>query len=215
MLRATVKQVLRQMRVRGVPEPELVRDIESAANEYAKIFTPRRVIKRFGWNGRELSCGYAPRGNDLARHLSGCENVYLFAATLGDAPDRETSALMERGSSYKAFMADSIAAVMIENYCDDECMALAERESGTFTARFSCGYGDLPLDEQKEICRLLDTPRTIGVYVGESGLLMPQKSITAFIGRKNEGNGVIMKTCGNKCSSCDKKDCVYRAGGDE
>ena len=215
MLRATVKQVLRQMRVRGVPPPGLTEDIETAVRECARIFTPRRVIRRFGWNGCEFSNGYAPRGNDILRHLSACESVYLFAATLGDMPDRECSRLMEQGSSYKAFMTDSIAAVMIENYCDDECAALAVRESGTFTARFSCGYGDLPLGEQKEICRMLDTPRTIGVHLSESGLLMPQKSVTAFIGRKNEGNGVIMKTCGNKCSACDKKDSVYRAGGDE
>lgn len=202
------------MRVREA-EPELIRDIESAVTEYARLFSPRRVIKRYGWDGNALSCGYAPRGNDIIRHLAGCENVYLFAATLGDAPDRESSRLISRGSSYKAFLCDSIAAVMIENYCDDECEALAKRERGTFTARFSCGYGDFPLDEQKEICRLLDTTRTIGVHVSDGCLLMPQKSVTALIGRKNEGDGTIMKTCGNKCSACDKKDCVYRAGENE
>lgn len=211
MLRATVKQVLRQMRTRD-PEPELVRDIESAVAGYARLFSPRRVIKRYGWDGKALSCGYAPRGNDIIRHLAGCESVYLFAATLGDAPDLESSRLINRGSSYKAFLCDSIAAVMIENYCDDECEALAAREGGAFTARFSCGYGDFPLDEQKEICRLLDTPRAVGVHVGDGCQLMPQKSVTALIGRKNEGDGIIMKTCGNKCSACDKQDCVYRAG---
>ncbi len=214
MLRATVKQVLRQARVRD-PEPELVRDIESAVAEYARLFSPRRVIKRYEWNGSELSNGYAPRGKDIIRHLDGCRSVYLFAATLGDSPDKLTSRLTEGGSAYKAFLCDCIAAVMIENYCDDECLELAAREGGTFTARFSCGYGDLPLEEQKEICRLLDTPRSIGVYVNDAHLLIPQKSITAFIGRKDEGNGEIMKTCGNKCSACDKKDCVYRAGENE
>ena len=51
-------------------------------------------------------------------------------------------------------------------------------------SRYSPGYGDLPLELQREIIRVLDCGRTIGITLTESLLMQPSKSVTAVIGMK-------------------------------
>ena len=48
--------------------------------------------------------------------------------------------------------------------------------------RFSPGYGDLPINMQKDIFAALDCPRKIGLSLNESLLMSPSKSVTAIIG---------------------------------
>lgn len=48
--------------------------------------------------------------------------------------------------------------------------------------RFSPGYGDLAIDAQKDIFALLDCERQIGLTLGDSLLMSPGKSVTAFAG---------------------------------
>ena len=48
--------------------------------------------------------------------------------------------------------------------------------------RDSPGYGDFPLEAQREILVILDTPRKIGVSLTDSLLMVPSKSVSAVIG---------------------------------
>lgn len=52
--------------------------------------------------------------------------------------------------------------------------------------RFSAGYGDLPLEVQKDIFRVLDCPRKIGLTLNDSLLMSPTKSVTAIVGIEDE-----------------------------
>ena len=72
--------------------------------------------------------------------------------------------------------------------------------------RFSPGYGDFPLEAQKDIFRTLDCSRKIGLTLNESLLMSPSKSVTAIVG---------LSPCAgpepkNRCSQCGKTDCMYR-----
>ena len=51
--------------------------------------------------------------------------------------------------------------------------------------RFSPGYGDLPLDFQKEFLKITDASRKLGISLNDSLLMSPSKSVTAIIGIKN------------------------------
>ena len=86
-------------------------------------------------------------------------------------------------------------------------MTLEQRKLGLHTrARFSPGYGDLKLSSQKDIFRVLDCSRKIGLSLNDSLLMSPSKSVTAIIGVSN-----IEKNCNIKgCSSCEKRDCSFR-----
>jgi cobalamin-dependent methionine synthase I len=73
---------------------------------------------------------------------------------------------------------------MIENLMDNAeneiHKELAEGES--LTPRYSPGYGNFPLDAQRAILDLLDTPRKIGVSLTGTMLMVPSKSVSAVIG---------------------------------
>ena len=70
-----------------------------------------------------------------------------------------------------------------QNVCDNLCEDLAGQfKPKHLTDRFSPGYGDFPFSQQRDFFELLDITRRIGVSLSESGLMLPQKSVTALIG---------------------------------
>lgn len=143
---------------------------------------------------------------DLQRHLAGCNQVVLFAATLGMGFDR----LLARYSKVmpsRAFMLQAIGAERIESLCDVFCEELSQemQQEGYLTSRFSPGYGDLPLRVQRDVFRVLDCPRKIGLTLNESLLMSPSKSVTAFLGISQ-----CKQSTSHDCSLCSRADCEYR-----
>ena len=120
-------------------------------------------------------------GEDIRRHLQSCEQCVLFGATLGPQAD----ALIRRAQvddMAKAFWLDAAASAAIEEVCDEVQRQIALELECALTARFSCGYGDLPLVIQPQFLSLLDAGRKIGLSASASGMLTPIKSVTAVIG---------------------------------
>ena len=139
----------------------------------------------------------------LLKNLEGCEEVIVFAATIGLELDR----LIRRYTNLspaKALFFQAIGAERIESLCDAFCDELKE-EGLRLRPRFSPGYGDLPLEMQKDIFRVLDCPRKIGLTLNESLLMSPSKSVTAIIGVGGKGEEEK-----NKCGTCQKTDCAYK-----
>lgn len=140
---------------------------------------------------------------DLRKNLEGCEEVILFAATIGLEIDRLIRRYT-RLSPAKALFFQAIGAERIESLCDAVNGEWKEAYQ-QLRPRFSPGYGDLPLEMQRDIFRVLDCPRKIGLTLNESLLMSPSKSVTAIIGI---GGGA--EEVKNKCSVCRKTDCAYR-----
>ena len=66
--------------------------------------------------------------------------------------------------------------------CEAAIVAEAARLGLHTNWRFSPGYGDLPLDIQPAIVRTLEADKKLGMTVTDSNLLVPVKSVTAFVG---------------------------------
>ncbi len=167
-----------------------------------KVCWSRFSVKR---EGEILDLGFAKTASrGLIKNLEGCEEVILFATTIGLEIDRLIRKYT-RLSPAKALFFQAIGAERIESLCDTFCEEL--KESGLYLKpRFSPGYGDLPLDLQKDIFRVLDCPRKIGLTLNESLLMSPSKSVTAIIGISKEEQ----KHNQNKCSACQNIDCAYK-----
>ena len=122
----------------------------------------------------------------LKKNLSDCDSVVLFAATVGSGLDR-LIARYSVMSPAKAFMLQAIGAERIEALCNlfnQEISEQAKADGRATAPRFSAGYGDLPLEFQRDIFKVLDCQRKIGVTLQESLIMLPSKSVTAIIGIK-------------------------------
>ena len=119
---------------------------------------------------------FSVRSASLAEHLNGCERAVVFAATVGVELDR-LIARYAALSPAKALLFQAIGTERIETLCDAFCLDVAGNN-----ARFSPGYGDVPLTVQRDIIALLNTQKHIGVTLCDSLLMSPTKSVTAFVG---------------------------------
>ena len=116
------------------------------------------------------------RSADLAAHLQGRARAVIFTATVGAGVDR-LIARTARTSPAKALLFDALATERVEALCD----AFTARYTAPHR-RFSPGYGDLPLEFQRDIFAVLDCPRRIGVTLCENLLMVPTKSVSAIVG---------------------------------
>lgn len=145
------------------------------------------------------------QSKNLAANLKECNNVILFAATVGVGIDR-LIAKYGRISPVKALMFQAIGAERIEALCDAFCEDISREMNVGLKPRFSPGYGDLPLEIQKDIFAFLDCSKRIGLVLNDSLLMSPSKSVMAFVGLSCSEQKQIK----NKCSACTKTDCTFR-----
>lgn len=120
---------------------------------------------------------------DLGKNLENCKKIVLFAGTVGPMVDRAIKRAQNDGSAEAAVM-QGTGAMFIESFVDDFNEHISEeyRQKGMKThPRYSPGYGDVPLEIQKEFFRLLPCEK-IGLTLMESLIMAPEKSVTAFIG---------------------------------
>ncbi len=146
---------------------------------------------------------------NLAKNLDRCHSIVVFAATIGIGLDRLV-ARYTKISPARALLLNAIGAERIETLCDifNEQIAEEKKAEGLFTVpRYSPGYGDLPLDFQKDIFSVLDCPRKIGLTLNSSLLMSPSKSVTALIGISH----CDIKNINHRpCTLCNKADCAFR-----
>lgn len=197
------------LRYAGAKEetPELMGLLEETLAEVLPLLSGKVCWGEFPVARQDdtLNLGFAVTSSaSLNRHLRDCHRIVVFAATIGLGPDR-LIARYGRLSPAKALLVQAIGAERIEALCDRFCRQL--QQQGYFpAARFSPGYGDLPLALQKDLFRALDCPRKIGLTLNDSLLMSPSKSVTAIVGlRPCSGTDEALR-----CGHCGKTDCPYR-----
>ncbi len=144
------------------------------------------------------------KSEKLKTNLKGCRSFILFAATIGLEIDRMI-AFYGKTSPAKGHMLQAIGSERIEGLCNSFNQYITA-EYGYIKPRFSPGYGDLPLELQKDFFRVLEPSRKIGLSLNESMLMTPSKSVTAII-------GISDTPCENKkqnCNDCTNLCCSYR-----
>ena len=180
------EDILRYAGVRGTAD-EFDKILQECLGEAEGVFSYKVCFREFPlvFESDRLDLGFAETASsDLRKNLSGCESITLFAATVGLGIDR----LIARYSSFspvKSLFFQAIGAERIESLCDAfnaELRADKSAQGHGTRPRFSPGYGDLPLELQKDILRVLDCQRKIGLFLNESLLMSPSKSVTAIIG---------------------------------
>ena len=209
------REVLRYLKMGGVAADERTTVL---IGELTRAFTANAAPKNvYGiWDCRidspakpdtVILDGLTVKSESLAGHLTGCRRLALLAATMGT----EADTLLRRygiQDMAKAVIAQAVCAAMIESYCVEIENEIRQNPTvnGLYpVTRFSPGYGDFDIAHQKDIVRLLNCDRRIGVTLTSGYMLTPSKSVTAVIGFTeekihNEG----------KCRHCAESICEFR-----
>ncbi|OPY11234.1 MAG: Vitamin B12 dependent methionine synthase, activation domain [Syntrophus sp. PtaB.Bin138] len=138
--------------------------------------SPSRVV---------LKGGVAFESRHLARFFDRCREAALLGATAGPAIMEAIADDAAGRNVTRAVVLDATASEMTDAALDWILGSLRpslRRENKMFLPRrYSAGYGDFALENQRTIYRLLQLNR-FGVILTESCLLVPEKSVTALTG---------------------------------
>ncbi|MGF0007062.1 vitamin B12 dependent-methionine synthase activation domain-containing protein [Eubacteriales bacterium SGI.150] len=200
------EEVLRYLGCPGTEDPATLALVEGCSARLLAAARPKWTYRVFDLavqtDGVRLDCGLLLPGRDLAAHLRGCSRAALLAATLSAPVD----ALLRRAQAEDlaaAVALDCCATAAVEAVCDLAEAEIRARFPGcSFPFRFSPGYGDLPIELQDPILRLLDAPRRVGLCATDRHILTPRKSVTAVLGI-SDGEVSPQK---RGCTSCTFRD---------
>ncbi len=209
-------EAFRYMGYKGGEIKQKILDLTDECEEaLLKTIKPRMVYRVFDiMNAKEgievKNTSLIFKGNDIKAHLEGCHKAVLMCATLSAETDRLIRGYEAEGME-KALIADALASAAVEQLCET-AEEVIHREVGdcNYTWRFSPGYGDFPLDVQRDFLKATDAAKRIGLNISDTLILIPRKSVTAVIGISE--NPIPQKRRG--CICCNMRDrCEFRKGG--
>ncbi len=190
--------------------PEIDSLIDECIADLEKVITPATVYKRLplAWlDEKTIEVGdMQVASTSLAKNLQGCHEVFLFGATIGIGVDRMIKRA-ELSKMAKAAIYQATGAEMVECVCDELNEQLRQdvaQEGLYLKPRFSPGYGGTPLSLQRDFERILHMS-AIGISLTETCLMVPSKSVTAFIGITDQKTKSV-----SGCAACDQQDCPSR-----
>lgn len=165
---------------------EIERHIEYAASLVSLKGAGIRVpLERVDQPLIVLKTGADIRSAKLARFLNGCKEALFIGATAGSVVMEAIRGDTEGGDMTRGVVIDAVASEMTDAALDwimGFFNRLLARENARLTrGRFSAGYGDFLLENQKMMYDMLELDR-IGVTINENFILMPEKSVTAIVG---------------------------------
>lgn len=178
---------------------ECIRDVKHVSQ-------PKVVSRRFDLSGDSLEIrelGLSLPGNQIREAFLQCSHCLFIGATLGITLERKIK-YYEKSDMTKAAVMDAVSSAYLEAYCDEyeESLGYPNR-----SYRLCPGYGDIPLSFNREIARVLDIGKTLGITLTPDNLMIPQKSMLGLIGI---GTPERKKQCG-QCVM--REDCVFRKRG--
>lgn len=172
-------------------DSELLALISDCEKEVRENVEPRYVVSRVPFvvseENKVTAGSLSFTSKDLIKNHEGCNETIMFAATLGPKIDMLVKRYQKINLS-RAVVFNAVAITAIEAFCDDinnQIKADIEKENKECRPRFSPGYGDVSITIQKDFLNALNAEKTAGITLSEGNLMIPEKSVTAFIGVKN------------------------------
>jgi hypothetical protein len=143
----------------------------------------------------------------LAKTLKNAEKIVCFVGTIGTGVELEINRLMDKQKLADAYILDAMASVAVENMIDRFQDLMEKRfsaEDRTVTYRFSPGYCDWPVTQQKKLFNIFDS-KEIDVELLDSCLMKPRKSVSGVFGITPQESDSY-----NPCRDCPTRRCESR-----
>ena len=203
------------LRYAGIPQREHFPEtaVREAAAEARALARPRGIWQLFPYHPESGLLGEGPnafslRGTAIRNHLRNSFAAVALAVTVGNAIEETSDACFHESHYVRGLLLDAAATALTEALADELETYIknqAQKRGAHITRRFSPGYGDWPIEEQKNFCRLLETD-AIGLSVTDYFMLNPRKSVTAVIGLTPCAQKPELKACRN----CSLLSCAFR-----
>ncbi|MBR2480332.1 MAG: hypothetical protein IKB56_03390 [Clostridia bacterium] len=145
----------------------------------------------------------------LSKNLCECDEAVMFSCTVGIGIDR----LIEKNKSLsllKTMLMHAVGVERVEGLANAFCDFLEEevaKKGKSIKPRFSPGYGDFKLENQRLFFEKLESTKLLGLTLSESKIMSPSKSVTAIVGITDKNNKKKKKVT---CQDCLKDNCKYR-----
>jgi len=147
------------------------------------------------------------KSTQLAKTLKNAEEIVCFVGTIGTGVENEINRLLAKQKLAEAYILDAMASVAVENMIDRFQNLMENRfsaEDRTVTLRFSPGYCDWPVTQQKKLFKIFN-PKQLNVELLDSCLMKPRKSISGVFGITPQESDSY-----NPCRDCPTRRCESR-----
>lgn len=175
-----------------------------------KVVYTEKEIEKVEGRSLVLSENVVLKSGKLSRSLGKCDRAGVFVATIGKSIDSLIHRLAREEKMVDAYIFDIIGSVAAEDTVEkfqQMCDRLFEKKGEGTTLRFSPGYCDWKVQEQKKLFGLIDNG-AIDVELTPSCLMTPRKSVSGVFGIANIRD--IKRTVTNPCRQCGMRQCVAR-----
>lgn len=159
----------------------------------------------------QLKDGIRFNSAKLSRALSRCVEAACFVATIGDGIETEINRLTAQNRISDAFILDAMGSLLVEelvNRFQQNMQRRYRREGKATSLRFSPGYCDWSLEEQKNLFGLFDQD-VLEVELSDTCLMSPRKSISGIFGISSKESSRWVSAF-NPCRECAEKNCGER-----
>jgi len=136
----------------------------------------------------EILCknGFKIKSKDVSKLFKNCFKIYGVAATIGAELEKRRDDYIKDKETFNALIFDAAGSVAAEEaitLANNQLIEFEAKNSNSLTKRYSTGYGDWTIENQKELLSWLGAEK-IGITLTESFLMKPEKSVSAVIGVK-------------------------------
>ncbi|MDR1511364.1 MAG: hypothetical protein LBS15_01045 [Endomicrobium sp.] len=163
--------------------------IKENLNLAQKLIKPKSVIaiENITLHGNSIlfESGYEIKSSNVAVLLENCFKAYGIAVTIGSALEKKRDDCLKKKEIFNALILDAAGSVAAE-----EVITLAnaqikayEKKDNVLTKRYSPGYGDWPLEANKQFLSWIGTARA-GITLNRFYHMKPEKSVSALVGVK-------------------------------
>lgn len=182
------QNIYHYLNIQGVVDQKTDQLIDECIKEVLDIALFKAVSQKFILKHNPLQIEHIHLASqDLQLYFKDCDECLVVACTLGVQIDRKIK-YYEHIDMSKAVVFDAVSNAYLEE-CQDEYEQSLHLGKNTF--RFAPGYGDIPLNLNYELARVLQIDKKIGVSINQNYLFLPMKSMLGIIGLGKD----IKKTC--------------------
>ena len=207
----------------GIPKGSIIKDsIKSLIEKSISIFRteaePSCIISEVSPNDFDkIFTGEGNNENEapLKMIYPQADHLVLFAATMGAGISHIVSELFNRNDFALGSMVDAVASLaadksveLLENHITEKFVGNKLTNNGFMTLSYSPGYCGWNIDAQKKLFSFL-RPQQIGIFLNESCLMTPLKSVTGVLVFGNKS----IHQFDNRfsfCFNCRAQSCIER-----